>query len=142
MKIYDEENMPYDGEEEEFDGYTLIDDHSIFNVQEVVQEAVREEVPEEWMTPLPENEQTVLLCAPSVAGVKDGAALTLAFKGDGCVVSAKKKIGTFKEAFVKKLKAERGGQSVRAFYKAATPPMVRLMFGEGDCVIPCAEKEQ
>ena len=128
MKIYDEENLPYDGDEEEFDGYTLVEDHSIFNLTA----AAHEENTESWATPIPENEQTVLLFEPSVAGVKDGAALTLNFCGDTCTVSAKKKIGILKEAFVKKLKAERGGQNARAFYKAATPPMVRLVFGEGD----------
>lgn len=137
MKIYDEENLPYDTEEEEFDGYTLVEDHSIFNVHE----AAREVSDESYATPLPENEQTVILFEPSVAGIKDGASLSLTFSGDTCVVTAKKKIGILKEAFVKKLKAERGGQGVRAFYKAATPPMVRLVFGEG-APVPKAETNE
>lgn len=137
MKIYDEENLPYDSEEEEFDGYTLVEEHSIFNVHE----AAREENDESYASAIPENEQTVILFEPSVAGVKDGASLTLTFSGDTCVVTAKKKIGVFKEAFVKKLKAERGGVGVRAFYKAATPPMVRLVFGEG-ALIPKAETNE
>ena len=136
MKIYDEENV-YDGEEEEFDGYTLVEDHSIFNVAA----AAREENTDGWASPIPENEQTVLLFEPSVAGVKDGTPLTLTFSGNACTVSAKKKIGVLKEAFVKKLKAERGGMGVRAYYKAATPPMVRLVFGEGDS-IPQADSAQ
>lgn len=131
MKIYDEENLSYDGdEEEEFNGFTLNEEHSIFNVAK----AAREENTPVWASPIPENEQTVILFEPSVAGIKDGAEVTLAFSGDACAVMAKKKIGILKEAFVKKLKAERGGTGVRAYYKAATPPMVRLVFGEGEPV--------
>ena len=138
MKIYDEENPNLDGEEEEeFSGYTMIEEHSIFNVAK----AAREENEPGWASPIPQNEQTVILFEASVAGVKDGAPVTLSFCGNACTVTAKKKIGVFKEAFVKKLRTERGGTGVRAYFKADTPPMVRLVFGEGE-VIPPAEPEE
>ncbi len=126
-RVYDEENMPYEDAEEEFDGYTVVDDHSIFNVGVIA--AVE---PKGWASPLPENETTVILFEPNVRGVKDGDKLKLQFDGENCSVHKTAKIGILKPAFVKKLIADRGGTPYEAFYKASTPPMVRLVFGTGD----------
>ncbi len=137
MKIFDEENRELE-EENEFDGYSFDDAHSVFNVRL----AATADEGEEYRTPLPENEQTVILFEPDVAGIKDGQEVTLLFDGNACTLFAGKKIGVFKEAFVKKLRLERGGQGCRAFYKADVPPMVRLLFGEGTPVPPSDEPEQ
>lgn len=135
MKIYDEENMPYDEDEEDFAGYTMVDDNSIFKVY-------AENAEEETIaTPIPENESTVIICNPQVAGVPDGKELTVEF-GDECrIYFGNKCIGTLKEAFVRKLKAERGGQNAKVYYKKEAPPMVRLVFGEGDPIPMPAPEE-
>jgi len=51
-----------------------------------------------------------------------------------------KKVGGLRPAYVKKLKAERGGQNARVFYKAAVPPMARIVFGEG-APVPAEEPQ-
>lgn len=129
--MFDEENRESE-DENEFEGYSFDDEHSVFNVKL----AAAAEDDAQYRTPLPENEQTVILFEPNVAGIKDGAEVTLGFDGNTCTVFAGKKIGVFKEAFVKKLRTERGGQGCRAFFKADVPPMIRLMFGEGTPLPP------
>lgn len=130
MKIYDEENLPYDEADEDMLGYTVVDEHSIYK------SFAPEPEPETIATPIPENEQTVILSEPKVAGVRNEAKLELRFSPEGCCVfCGEKKIGCLKEAFVKKLLVERGGQKAEAFFRSDIPPMVRIVFGEGD-VLP------
>ncbi len=127
MRIYDEEN-PYDDViDDDMSGYTVVDDNSIYKL------LTSEPDPETIATPIPENEQTVILCEPSVAKVSDGQELELRFsENDGCDVFASgKRIGCFKAAYVRKLKNERCEQLVKAYYKSDVPPMIKLIFGSG-----------
>lgn len=131
MKIYDEENMPYDDNDDDMAGYTLVDDNSIFRI------FTPEVEPETIASPIPQNESTVILDSPSVAGLADGQKLSLQFGENSCTVkSGTRKIGGLKPAYLAKLKSERGGQKATVFYKKTTPPMVRLVFGEEGTVIP------
>ena len=124
MRIYDEENLYDDILDDDMSGYTVVDDNSIFKL------LAPEPDPETIASPIPENEQTVILCEPSVSCVADGQEL-------GCDVFASgKRIGCFKSAYVKKLKNERGGQLASAFYKNSVPPMIKLVFGSGASVPP------
>lgn len=137
MRIYDEENLDFD--DDEFDGemagYSLDEENSIFG------QLAPEKDGETLATPIPQNEQTVLLCEPKVAGLKDGSPLNLRFtRNDGCEVYAgNKKAGELKAAYVKKLKAERGGQNALAYFKLTVPPMARIVFGEGDPIPAISE---
>ena len=131
MKIYDEENMPYDDGDDDMAGYTFVEDNSIFKL------ITPEVEPETIASPIPENESTVILDSPSVAGIADGAQLSLEFSENGCTVkSGARKIGALKPAYLAKLKQERAGQKATVFYKKTTPPMVRLVFGDKGTVIP------
>lgn len=135
MKIYDEENLPFDDGDEDMSGYTVVDDNSIFKL------FVPEPEEETIASPIPQNEQTVILSDPSVAKLHDGDELTLRFCGEDCgVFFGDKKVGGLRPAYVKKLKAERGGQNARVFYKAAVPPMARIVFGEG-APVPAEEPQ-
>lgn len=127
-KIYDEENQnPYDDDDKEFDGFEMDDSVSVFRTY--IREAI-ESVTE--ATPIPEGEQTVILADPSVAGIADGAQVTPIFSGETCdMYSGARKIGSLKAAFVRKLYVERGGQLATVYFKKDTPPMVRIVFGEG-----------
>ena len=75
MRIYDEENLDFD--DDEFDGemagYSLDEENSIFG------QLAPEKDGETLATPIPQNEQTVLLCEPKVEGLKDGSPLNLRF---------------------------------------------------------------
>lgn len=135
-RIYDEENQnPYEDDDREFDGFEMDDSVSVFRTY--VQQMIEEETE---ATPIPVNELTVLLAEADAAGVADGKELTLSFVGEGCDVSAgKRKIGSLKPAFVRKLRTERAGQGAKAYFKRDTPPMVRIVFGEGDPVPPLEE---
>ena len=132
MRIYDEENLYDDILDDDMSGYTVVDDNSIFKL------LAPEPDPETIASPIPENEQTVILCEPSVSRGADGQELELRFSdSDGCDVFASgKRIGCFKSAYVKKLKNERGGQLASAFYKNSVPPMIKLVFGSGASVPP------
>ena len=134
-RIYDEENAQ-DEMDDDMAGYDVVEDNSIFKT------FIPEAEPETIATPIPENEQTVILADPKTARLHDGDELTLLFVGDDCTVqSAGKSVGTLKQAYVKKLKAERGGQSARVYYKLTTPPMVRIVFGDG-APIPKVETQE
>ena len=50
-----------------------------------------------------------------------------------------KKAGYLKAAYVKKLKAERGGQNALAYFKLTVPPMARIVFGEGEPIPAISE---
>ncbi len=128
MRIYDEENLVNDEDEDEMAGYTVEDANSVFNI------AVSDSEEEETIaTPIPQNEQTVILSEPSVGTLRDGAPLKLKFDGEACdVYSGSKKAGSLKPAYVKKLKSERGGQKAEVFYKKDIPPMIRIVFGNGE----------
>ena len=82
-----------------------------------------------------------MLCEPKVEGLKDGSPLNLRFtRNDGCEVYAgNKKAGYLKAAYVKKLKAERGGQNALAYFKLTVPPMARIVFGEGEPIPAISE---
>ena len=135
MRIYDEENPLTDGDDDEMSGYTVIEENSIYKL-------FRTEEPGETVaTPIPDNEQTVIICEPSVSRISDGDELSLVFDGDNCAIkNGAKKVGSLKPAYVKKLKTERGGALFRVFYKLTTPPMVRIVFGEG-AQVPIADAE-
>lgn len=136
MRIYDEENLQFDDGDDDFAGYTLVDENSIFKMYSP------EKDEETIASPIPENEQTVILAEAQTASLKDGALLTLQFDGESCdVFWEKKKVGSLKPAYIKKLKVERGGQCARVTFKKDVPPMVRLTFGEG-ALIPTPEKEE
>lgn len=136
-RIYDEENMSQDEMEDDMAGYAVVDDNSIFKM------FIPEAEPETIATPIPENEQTVILADAQTARLHDGDELTLLFVDDDCTVQAAgKKVGSLKQAYVKKLKAERGGQSARVYYKQTTPPMVRIVFGDGAPIPKTEANEQ
>ncbi|MDE6397920.1 MAG: hypothetical protein K2L51_01215 [Clostridiales bacterium] len=127
MKIYDEENTAFDDDLDEMAGYTVNDEHSIFK------KFAPEPETQTVATPLPQNEQTVIMVEPNVARLRDGQELALAFTEEGCnVLCADKKVGGLKAAYASKLRAERGGQCARVYYKQTVPPMVRIVFGEGE----------
>ena len=133
-RIYDEENDEFDDEEDDFGraGYDIDEQESVFRI--ISNAIANEQMPE--ATPIPQNEQTVILFEAQTAGVTDGKEVTLEFSGDNCSVKCgNRKIGVLKSAYVVKLKAERGGQKVKAYFKQDTPPMVRLVFGEEGEVI-------
>ncbi len=127
MKIYDEENQnPYEDDDEDYEGYSIDEKYAVFD------DPLPEPDPETVATPIPENEQTVILFAPQVAGLADGKELALHFADGECELrNGAKRVGCFKAAYVKKLCVERGGQCARAYYKADIPPMVRIVFGDG-----------
>ena len=130
MRMYDE-NYSLDDGDDEFAGYTVVDENSIYK-----KFAAEEEEQETIATPIPQNEQTVLLNEPHTGGLKDGVPLEMKFTEDNCILSFNgKQIGVFRPAYIKKLKIEREGQKISAFYKAVEPPMVLIVFGEGT-VIP------
>ena len=130
MQIYDEENINLDDADDEMSGYTVVEDNSIFN------NLILQDEEQTIASPIPENEQTVILSDPDVIRLGDGAPLTLEFTdGDSCsVFSYTKKVGGLKSAYVKKLKTERGGQKASAFFKQTAPPMIRIVFGEGTTI--------
>ena len=133
-RIYDEENDMLDDDEDDFGraGYDIDEQESVYNI--ISKAIANEEMPE--ATPIPENEQTVILFEAQTAGLIDGKELTLEFDGNNCTVKCgNRSVGVFKSAYVIKLKAERSGQKVKAYFKADTPPMVRLIFGEEGEVI-------
>ena len=133
-RIYDEENDEFDEEDDDFGraGYDIDEQESVFKI---LSDAIaNEQMPE--ATPIPENEQTVILFEAQTAGLADGKEVSLKFDGDNCAVTCgNRKIGVFKSAYVVKLKAERSGQKVKAYFKQDTPPMVRLVFGDDGEVI-------
>ena len=131
-RLYDEENDAMDEDDDEFAGYDIDDQVSIFKT--ISQAAEPEQETE--ATPIPENEQTVILFDAQTAGIPDGKEVSLQFDGDNCSVKCGgRKIGVFKPAYVIKLKAERSGQKVKAYFKQDIPPMVKLIFGEEGEVI-------
>lgn len=131
-RLYDEENYTMDEDDDEFSGYSIDDEVSIYKTIA----AATEPEQETEATPIPQNEQTVILFEAQTAGLSDGKELKLHFSGNECTVYfGSKKVGILKSAYVIKLKAERGGQKVKAYYKADVPPMVRLVFGnEGEYI--------
>lgn len=133
MIRFGSDDMSADEDEDEFDGFSIDNTHSVFYSH--VKQQLEEE--ETIATPIPQNEQTVILCDPNAAGVKDGELLALKFDGDNCAVySGARKIGTLKSAYVQKLKTERGGQKANVYFKKTTPPMVRIVFcDDGEIVI-------
>lgn len=134
MKIYDEENMPFDDENDDMSGFSVNEDNSIFR------RFIPEPEPETIATPIPENELTVILSEANTALLRDGEELTLVFAAGGCdVCRGTKKVGSLKAAFVEKLRAARGGQLAQAFYKKDVPPMVRIVFGSG-APVPASEE--
>lgn len=124
MNIYDEENYEYADDDDDMAGYSLINEHSIFKTP------LTEPDPETIASPIPENEQTVLLCDPKTTLVPDGAALTFTFgENDTCaVLYSGKQIGTLKPAFVQKFKAERAAAPYTVFFKKTVPPMIRIVY--------------
>ena len=133
-RIYDEENDDFDEEDDDFGraGYDIDEQESVFKIISAAIE--REQMPD--ATPIPQNEQTVILFEPQTAGVADGKEVSLKFDGDNCaVMSGNRKIGVFKSAYVTKLKAERSGQKVKAYFKQDVPPMIKLIFGDEGEVI-------
>lgn len=136
MRIYDEENMSLDDDVDEMAGYTVLEGHSIFRLKTPQPE------PETVASPIPQNEQTVILDRPDVARLKDGQELTLAFGQTCAVLYNGKTVGGLKDAYVKKLCAERGGQCAKVYYKHTVPPMVRIVFGAGQTIPPALPQEQ
>ena len=52
-------------------------------------------------TPIPDNEQTVIICEPSVSRISDGDELSLVFDGDNCAIkNGVKKVGSLKRAIL------------------------------------------
>lgn len=127
-RIYDEENVPYEDEEDDMTGYTLNEENSIFK------KFIPEPEPETIASPIPQNEQTVILADPHTAGLKDGQELSIVFDETCRILDGTRTVGTLKAAYAAKLCAARGGQKTRVYYKAATPPMVRLVFGDGTLI--------
>lgn len=130
MKRLSDDDTPLDEDDgDEFAGYSVEEGHSIFYSHVAAEEE------ETIATPIPQNEQTVILCDPKVAGVKDGDELNLKFDGDNCTVYfGARAVGTLKPAYIRKLKAERGGQKANVYFKKTTPPMVRLTFGDDGAI--------
>lgn len=130
MKRLSDDDTPIDEDDgDEFAGFTVDEGRSIFYSR------VAPEDEETIATPIPQNEQTVILCDPKVAGVKDGDELDLKFDGDNCTVYFNSRaIGTLKPAYIRKLRAERGGQKARVYFKKTTPPMVRITFGDDGAI--------
>jgi hypothetical protein len=141
--IFDDENERDDGDDgDEYEGFAVTDDTGA--EMDVERKKTKREKAAVWddgetveASPIPKNEQTVLLDKPSVADLADGTALTLCIDGETAAVYFKKeKAGELKPAFVKKLLEERAGFFARCvLVSASAPVMVKLFFstepGEG-----------
>ena len=136
-KDYDENNRPDDddSDEDEFAGYSITDDEG----QEVEREGKKkkkisyDDASDEPVeaSPIPENEQTVLIDNAHIFGLSEGDMLSLHITGEesASVFLGAEKVGDLKSAFVKKLLVDRRGWHVRCFFhSAAVPVMVRLVY--------------
>lgn len=133
--LFDEEPikeniMVDDSDDDEFEGFTIIDENEAYR-RKLMAAAAEEAEPETIATPVPENEQTVLVDNAKFALLQKGQPLSLVLSGDsGSVYNGETKAADLKPAYVKKLTAERGGQYVYVTLHEKNPPMVRLQFSQ------------
>ncbi len=120
-----------DEDEDEFGGYSIVDASGadISEIKKIYKKAVEEDEPT-IATPIPENEQTVIIENVSFILPKTGRQLSLKLSAaQGEVWDKKIKVGELKAAFVKKLYETRAGQFARVFmHSDVAPVMVRLVF--------------
>ena len=140
---YNENNPVEDADEEEdedeFSGYAITDDSG----REVErgkkkkkksyddQDDSKDEPVE--ASPIPENEQTVMIDNARVSRLNEGDALTLKITGEqsGEVHGESGKVGDLKPAYVRKLSENRKGWYAQCFlYSASAPAMVKIKFSE------------
>jgi len=84
-------------------------------------------------SPIPENEQTVLIDNAKVSELAEGGALTLVIGGEesAALYAGDEKAGDLKPAFVKKLLENRKGWYARCFlFSVSAPVMVKIKFFE------------
>ena len=140
-KHYDENNPNEEAgevdDEDEFAGYAITDDAG----REVEREdkkkkkityAEKYDEPVE-ASPIPKDEQTVMIDNARLAGLSEGDALSLHITGceSAEVLGAGGKAGDLKPAYVKKLLESRGGWYAQCFlHSASAPVMVKIKFFE------------
>ena len=138
-KRYDDELNPYGDEEDdgdEFAGYAITDDTG----REVEREDKRkkrsyDEPADEPVeaSPIPKDEQTVMVDNARVSGMGEGDALTLIITGEESAElhAESEKVGSLKPAYVKKLLETRSGWYAQCFiFSASAPVMVKIKFFE------------
>ncbi|MCL2798086.1 MAG: hypothetical protein FWD58_08560 [Firmicutes bacterium] len=139
-KHYNDENNPYndadEDDEDEFAGYAITDEDG----REVEREDKKkkksyDDTPEEPVeaSPIPKDEQTVMIDNARVASLGKGDALTLKITGaeSAEVHGGSEKAGDLKPAYVKKLLETREGWYARCFlHSASFPVMVKIKFFE------------
>ena len=138
MKRHYDENNPFDADEEdedEYAGYVITDESG----REVEREDKKKkkksyddgkDEPVE-ASPIPKDEQTVMIDNASVAGLSEGDALALKITGgeSASVYAGKEKAGDLKPAFVKKLLESRKEWYAQCFlFSASAPVMVKIKF--------------
>ncbi len=135
--IYDDENDLYnDGDDgDEYEGFSVTD--ATGAEMDVSRPEKKKRKKESWddgetveASPIPENEQTVMIDEPNVAELSPGAPLTLVVSGETVsVFSGETKAGSLKPAFVKKLSETRKGLHAECtLFSVSAPVMVKLKF--------------
>lgn len=131
MAIFDEEET-FDEDGDEFAGYTVIDENEEYR-RKIASRFQAEPEIETIATPIPQNEQTVLVDNAHFFALNLGAPLKLTVNENNAEYSAavfanSEKVADLKPAYVKKLLAERGGTFASAFVHDKTPAMIKLVF--------------
>lgn len=133
MTYYEDDNTLLEddgGESEEFSGYTVYDDDEIYR-RKILAAAVLQEEEETIASPIPQNEQKVIVDNAIFFGLTEGTDLDLVLSATGGYVEFNgKKVGDLKPAFVAKLKETRDKSYVKTSLYTIDPPMVKLEFNE------------
>lgn len=117
-------------EENEFSGFSIVDESGldINEIKKIVKDAEEDEPA--IATPIPENEQIVIVDNAGLLIPDAGEKLDIKIsKVAGSVFYKKMKVGDFKPAFLARLYETREGSFVKAFlHSNEAPVMVKLIF--------------
>jgi len=141
MHTYDENNLYIDEDEnkpEEYEGYSVVsadEVHIDHTAEKEVKKNKKEESYDDGETveasAIPEDEQTVMIDKPKVAGISvcDILQLSVVSESNISIYNGDKKIGELKPLYCQKLFATRKGQFVTCTFHSSEPlVMVKLKF--------------
>lgn len=127
MSVFDEESVVMDNEEDEYNGFEIYDANDVYR-RKIMLEALRAADEETIASPIPENEQKVIVDNAHFFGLSEGARLKIVLSGGGIVEHNGKKIADLKPAFVARLIEKRGGSFARVTLYSFDPPMIKMEF--------------
>jgi hypothetical protein len=131
-----DDDLETEEDADEYEGYSLVDE----NGDEINGRKSKKKKKESYddgetveASPIPLNEQLVIVDNPNISGLDTGARLTLRITDDktGGVYHGEIKAGDFKSAFIDRLLWNREGSYCECIlHSAAAPVMVKLIFYE------------